>query len=737
MAEKAFQNRTVRSQEVLTQDVQSLDHDVFDSITECKRVEQEREIAIEFLRLVNESTGMRDMIRATVTFFQQQSGCEAVGIRLKDGDDYPYFEARGFPNEFVQAENSLCARDGAGNVLRDSTGYPINECMCGNVTCGRFDPSKPFFTTRGSFWTNSTTELLATTTEADRQARTRNRCNGEGYESVALIALQVGTEKLGLLQFNDRRKGLFSPEVIALWERLAGHLAIALAKFRAEETQRELAEDNTSKLLNELKTIFENLPLGIAYLDAEFKFISANKFFYDLTGLGENDLIGRRCYDTVGEYADSTKKGLEKICSFCKKDECFNTRRPTVIERPLGDSIVKVTTVPQFDEDGNIFRFLEIIEDVTERKLSEAALRESEERYRKLVDFSTFGIAIQSDYKIMYANPAAMKIFGVSKPEELIGESVLGFVHSDYHDIVKERFRKQKNGEIVPLMEIKLLRLGGTSVDVEIVSVPFTYMGKQGTYAIIQDITERKKIKEMRLENERLMLASKAKSEFVATMSHELRTPLTSIIGFSELLRDKKIAGELNEQQEHFVNKVLANSNHLLGLINNILDLSKIEAGKIELVIEKFSMPSTIDETVTLIKEAATKRNVVIKKELEPLYIEADKMRFKQILLNLLNNAVKFSKPDGGVVTISAKRSGDKAQISISDTGIGIKKDEIERLFWAFEQLESGISRKYGGTGLGLAISKRLVELHGGKIEVKSEYGEGSTFTFSLPIRNP
>jgi PAS domain S-box-containing protein len=523
---------------------------------------------------------------------------------------------------------------------------------------------------------------------------------------------------------------------IRVQERTAG-LAKANEALQAEIIQRKNAEDNTSKLLKELKTIFEYLPLGIAYLDAEFKFINANKFFCDLTGLSEYDLIGRRCYETVGEYADSTKKGLEKICSFCKKDECFNTRRPTVIERPLGDSIVKVTTVPQIDEDGNIFRFLEIVENITDRKLSEATLRESEERYRKLVEFSPIGIAIQSDYKIIYANPASMKIFGVSKPEELIGEQVFRFIPSDYHDIVKERFRKQKSGEIAHLMEMKFLRLDGTSVDVEIVSIPFTYMGKQGTYAIIQDVTEHKKIKEMSLENERLLMASKAKSEFVATMSHEMRTPLTSIIGFSELLRDKKITGELNEQQEHFINKVLTNSNHLLELINNILDLSKIEAGKIELVIEKFSVPSIIDETVTLIKETATKRNIVIKKELEPFDIEADKLRFKQILLNLLNNAVKFCKPDGGVVTISAKRSGDKAQISISDTGIGIKKDDIERMFWAFEQLESGISRKYGGTGLGLAISKRLVELHGGTVEVKSKYGEGSTFTFSLPMRNP
>jgi signal transduction histidine kinase len=220
-------------------------------------------------------------------------------------------------------------------------------------------------------------------------------------------------------------------------------------------------------------------------------------------------------------------------------------------------------------------------------------------------------------------------------------------------------------------------------------------------------------------------------------MNHELRTPLTSIIGFSELLKDKAIVGELNEKQEHLVDKVLSNSDHLLELINDFLDLSKIEAGKTELVIEEFSVPAAIDEAVTLIKEIAAKRNITFRNELEPLDIKADKRRFKQIILNLLNNAVKFSKPGGGIVTIAAKKSGDMAQISVSDTGIGIKKEDLERLFWAFEQLDSGNSRKYGGTGLGLTISKRLVELHGGTIRVESKYGEGSTFSILLPINYP
>ena len=214
-------------------------------ITEDKRAEQERETTVEFLWMVNRTAELSDLVRNATTFFQEKSGCEAVGIRLKEGDDYPYYEARGFPKEFVKMESSLCMRDANFDIVRDSSGNPVLACMCGNIICGRFDASKPFFTLHGSFWTNSTTQLLANTTEADRQARTRNRCNGEGYESVALISLYTAPERLGLIQLNDRRKGMFDPKTIALWERLAGYLAVALAKCRAEEELRKSMEDLT------------------------------------------------------------------------------------------------------------------------------------------------------------------------------------------------------------------------------------------------------------------------------------------------------------------------------------------------------------------------------------------------------------------------------------------------------------------------------------------------------------
>ena len=264
---------------------------------EASRIAHEAEITIQFLRLVNENTGARDLIRAATAFFHQQSGCDAVGVRLRDGEDYPYFEARGFPSGFVQAENQLCARDPAGEIKRDGQGHPVLDCMCGNVICGRFDPAKPFFTAQGSFWTNGTTQLLAATTEADRQARTRNRCNGEGYESVALIPLRLGEQRFGLLQLNARRTGAFSPEIISLWERLGGHLAVALAKFRADEALHESEA--------RFRSLFENMQEGFAYCrmlfegdrPCDFIYLHVNDAFERLTGL--KNVIGRRVTEVI------------------------------------------------------------------------------------------------------------------------------------------------------------------------------------------------------------------------------------------------------------------------------------------------------------------------------------------------------------------------------------------------------------------------------------------------------
>jgi signal transduction histidine kinase len=230
------------------------------------------------------------------------------------------------------------------------------------------------------------------------------------------------------------------------------------------------------------------------------------------------------------------------------------------------------------------------------------------------------------------------------------------------------------------------------------------------------------KIEKMSIENEALIQASKTKSEFMMAMSHELRTPLNSIIGFSDILKRKDF-GELNEIQEKYIDNIHFSGNNLLMIINDILDLSKLEAGKIDLSIEKISLADVIHESSDIIKDNAIQKKIKVTTEIDPGLdlIEADRNRIKQVIYNILSNAIKFSKPEGSVA-ITARKEGCMAQVSVSDTGIGIKEEDIRKLFKEFEQIDRGTSRLYGGTGLGLVISKKLIELHGGRIWVDMLY---------------
>ena len=200
--------------------------------------EEERELVAELVTQLTSAADLREAVSRLTGCLQRWSGCGAVGVRLREKEDYPYFETRGFPAEFVRLENRLCAYDKKGEVVRDSTGNPVLECMCGNVLCGRVDPAKPFFTEQGSFWSNNTTALLASTSEAERQGRTRNRCNGEGYESVALIPLRNKKDIFGLLQFNDFRPDRFNRQLIAHLERLAAIIALTLSQRQLERRLR-------------------------------------------------------------------------------------------------------------------------------------------------------------------------------------------------------------------------------------------------------------------------------------------------------------------------------------------------------------------------------------------------------------------------------------------------------------------------------------------------------------------
>lgn len=340
--------------------------------------------------------------------------------------------------------------------------------------------------------------------------------------------------------------------------------------------------------------------------------------------------------------------------------------------------------------------------------------------------FYTKSFVCDEDKDLGFSLGAARFIKKPLKPEELLGEIDLvlrehtaGKRNSAGHEITDKEYLKKYSAQLSLKLESRIRMLE-------------------------QEIEKRKKIeaqlrnseKKLILAKDEALRASSVKSDFLMKMSHELRTPLNSVLGFSQILKIKH-QGELNEKQEKYVDNILYSATRLLGIINDMLDLVKVESGeKLLLSIQSFPAAKAIDEALIFINDSAAQKKIVIHKEIDPGLgiIEADTLRFKQILINLIGNAIKFSKPGGGTVNIAARRNDDMAYFSISDTGIGIKEDNIGKLFDPFFQADSGTSRRYGGAGAGLAVTKQLVEQHGGRIWVDSTFGEGSTFSFTLPL---
>jgi signal transduction histidine kinase len=240
--------------------------------------------------------------------------------------------------------------------------------------------------------------------------------------------------------------------------------------------------------------------------------------------------------------------------------------------------------------------------------------------------------------------------------------------------------------------------------------------------------------REVEQKSRELAAASQHKSEFLANMSHELRTPLNAIIGFSEVLTDRMF-GELNEKQEEYLKDIHASGQHLLSLINDILDLSKIEAGRMELELSDFHLPTALDNALTLVRERAGRRNITLQTSVDERLgqIQADERKIRQVVLNLLSNAIKFT-PEGGRIEVGAEPREGFLEVSVSDTGVGIAPEDQEKVFEEFRQVGTA-AKKVEGTGLGLTLCRKFVELHGGRIWVKSQLGVGSTFTFTIPVR--
>jgi PAS domain S-box-containing protein len=383
--------------------------------------------------------------------------------------------------------------------------------------------------------------------------------------------------------------------------------------------------------------------------------------------------------------------------------------------------------------------------EINERKQAEELLRQNEEKYRLLFELSPVGITtLDMKGMITSCNPAVYKKGGFSEGE-LVGKhfsKVTPFRPRDAPKFLR-MFTSIIRGRTPPPFEIAYDQKDGTLGWTELHVALLESDGKKlGVQVLQRDITERKQMEQeiqrkreqLEAQNKELEKASRAKSDFLARMSHELRTPLNVIMGFAELMLDQ-VPGEINKEQRQCLDDILTSSRDLLGLINEVLDLSKVEAGKVELRLRNIALAKVVESVTSAMMAVLSQRRQGLDVNLDeglPL-IRADEARLRQVFFNLLSNASKFT-PDGGKLGIEASRKDGWCQVSVSDNGIGIKGEDLKQIFEPFYQADSSITRERKGTGLGLALVKEIVEMHGGQIWVESKYGKGSRFIFTLPL---
>lgn len=518
------------------------------------------------------------------------------------------------------------------------------------------------------------------------------------------------------------------------------------------------------QVTHKLSFAVEQSPISIVITDTKGIIEYVNPKFSEVTGFTPEESVGRspNMLKSGEKSLEEYKELWETIISGREWEGEFHNKKKN------GQLFWEYAYIsPIKSSDGTITNFIALKEDITERKQVE----EESRRMGKILDSSLNEIYIfdSQTFKFLQVNLGARKNIGYSM-DELRGLTPIDIKPKYTFDLFAKLVKPLLNGKKEQLQfETIHQRKDGTLYPVEIHLQLFPFAESKVFVAIILDITERKHIEEelayerKNLEktvekrtlelrrtlndltdvNIQLEKANKAKTKFLSSMSHELRTPLNGILGFTDLLRGQ-FFGCLNDKQLVYVNQIDDSGKHLLALINDLLDITKIDSGKVDIELEKMHPEQTIKSTVNMVSNQyiidglIKKNNISTKIDVDPglEVITADVRKFKQIMLNLLSNAIKYSPSGGEVLVRASKIKNTHARIEVSDNGIGIEADAVDKIFDEFHQVNRVRDEQLGGTGIGLALTRRLVELHGGEIGVDSEVGKGSTFWFTLPLRD-
>ena len=510
---------------------------------------------------------------------------------------------------------------------------------------------------------------------------------------------------------------------------------VKTSREKLEELNRTL-EEKVDQRTAEVQDLYDNAPTGYHSIDSNGNYVLVNQTELNWLGYTREEMIGRAAQELLPE--ESREIFRKEFPLFLQRGWIKNLELNFM--RKDGSRLpVSLNATALYDKSGKFVMSRSTIFDITERKQAERVLHENEEQNRLLFEESPIPIALLDETgHIIRINRAYEKLAGIPR-SDLYGKTTeeMGMVDPEVTahltEAMIEAMSRQEN---FALVEHFLTNANGTKRIVE--SRIFILQINSANHILVttSDISTHKKAEEtLRRANIELEHAMLMKDEFLATMSHELRTPLTGILGLSEALQ-LEIYGWLNEKQVKTIKNIENSGRHLLELINDILDLSKVEAGKLELQVTHCSLEEICQASLHLTKGMAHQKHQQISyfAPVEPILLDVDSRRIKQIIVNLISNAIKFTPENGELgLTIEPDEANRQVRLIVWDKGIGIKTEHLSKLFRPFTQIDGSLAREYSGTGLGLALVRRLVELHNGRVEVESVFGEGSRFTVTLP----
>ncbi|MDP7264044.1 MAG: PAS domain S-box protein, partial [Candidatus Thermoplasmatota archaeon] len=454
-----------------------------------KKAETRREFASELLKVLNSPREDMDLVKTILLKIKDFTDIDAVGIRLREGDDFPYYRTSGFSEEFVEAERNLCERDTKGAIIRDSSGSPLFECMCGNILLHRTDPSKPYFTEGGSFWSNNTSYLLTTTTEEERLARTRNRCNSDGYESVALIPLRSGSEIIGLLQLNDHRIGRFTIKDIEFYEEIGSSIGVAIKRVKAGEEHR---------LVNE---IMSNMNEGVYLINMkDIEIVWANPKFERMFGYDSGEMLGKHASIVNAPTERDPLETAKEITKVLKETGEWHGEVNNI--KKDGTPFWCYANVSVFNHPFYGEVMVSVHTDITEGKIVQEELLKSERKHRTLFESMSLGVVYQNaEGYITSANPSAERILGLTL-DQMQGRTSID-PRWKAIDVNGADFPGETHPSMVALktgQKVRNIIMGvfnpifGENTWININAVPHTKPGEDKpfqVYTVFEDITER------------------------------------------------------------------------------------------------------------------------------------------------------------------------------------------------------------------------------------------------------